>query len=319
MSQVTGTDTTGHEQDNTDEVQILEDQFGPTEAIGIALGSASAIDNLNEMENESRSSSPDVANNITTANELIGVLQDLNPLTALASTGNDTINGGAGNDFIFGDSVFTDTLAAAEGLTADEGSGWQVFTDLESGMGMVTAGWDRDDTINYIRDNHPGIGAESEKGGVGRAGGNDIIDAGAGNDIVYGQEGDDIIEGGSGDDYLVGGSGADTFVWRAAESGTDVVNDFSTAEGDILNIADLLVGEEALDHSTDALLAAGLDGDYISISIDANATITLFGDGTGSGTPANDQIIETGFDTTGFTDSAAVIESLLGSSNLVVD
>jgi len=117
------------------------------------------------------------------------------------------------------------------------------------------------------------------------------------------------------------GTGADTFVWQAGEFGTDTITDFDTADGDILNIADLLVGEESpnLDHSTNELLADDLDGAYISISIDANATITLFSDGGGSGTPGNDQVILTGYDTTGFANSAAVIESLLDGNNLVVD
>jgi len=144
------------------------------------------------------------------------------------------------------------------------------------------------------------------------------------NDILVGNSGDDILIGGNGDDTMTGdavGTGADTFVWQAGEFGTDTITDFDTADGDILNIADLLVGEESpnLDHSTNELLADDLDGAYISISIDANATITLFSDGGGSGTPGNDQVILTGYDTTGFANSAAVIESLLDGNNLVVD
>jgi uncharacterized protein YegL len=298
--------------DNFDEVAILENQFGPTEAIGIALTSASDIDNLNEMEGEPRN--PDVANNIFTANQLIDVLQDLNPLTDLASLGDDTINGGAGNDFIFGDSVFTDTLADAEGLTTDDASGWQVFTELEAGLG-TTSGWDREDTINYIRDNHPELAAESELDGEGREGGNDTIDAGAGNDIVYGQEGNDTITGGSGDDILSGGTGSDTFIWQAGETGTDNIVDFNPGEGDVLNLADLLVDE-------DGLGGADLAEAYLKISSDgSDTTIEAFSGGDGATAPSADQtIILSGVDLTGLgSDTAGVIDNLLGTGNLVVD
>ena len=51
-----------------------------------------------------------------------------------------------------------------------------------------------------------------------------------------------------------------------------------------------------------------------------DATVSIFsnGDGAIAGTP--DQVIElTGYNTTGFTNSADVIDSLLGSDNLVTN
>jgi len=119
--------------------------------------------------------------------------------------------------------------------------------------------------------------------------------------------GDDVITGGTGDDILSGGSGADLFIWTADESGTDEVIDFNTAEGDVLDIAELLVGVN--DTS-----AEGLDGTYLSIASGGDTVITVFGQGGNA-----DQVIQlTGYDTTGQS-SVQIIENLLTGNNLVTD
>jgi Ca2+-binding RTX toxin-like protein len=100
---------------------------------------------------------------------------------------------------------------------------------------------------------------------VGGTGGNDVLSGNSGNDVVYGADGndnlngdegndrliggagDDVLSGGKGNDVLHGGTGADTFVWHLADLGTspspahDVVTDFNTAEGDVLNLTDVLL------------------------------------------------------------------------------
>lgn len=302
MSQILGTDSSGQEQDTTNEVQTLENQFGPIEAVGIAITRQSSINNLDQVEGEPRSS--ESADNISTANELISVLSDLNPLNQLTAAGDDVINGGDGNDFIFGDAPFTDILAETQGVSLPPGSGWQVFADLEA-----TSNWSHDDTANYVRNNHVELGAETIIDDVGRLAGHDSIDAGAGDDVVYGQEGDDSITGGSGDDILSGGSGADMFIWTADESGLDRVVDFNTEEGDVLNIADLLVG---VDNPT----AGELDGSYLSVASGSSTTITIFGDSGNA-----DQVIElAGYDTTGRTGIDILNDLLAGPSpGLIVD
>ncbi len=222
-------------------------------------------------------------------------------MNQLAPLGNDVTNAGDGNDIVFGDSLFTDILADNQGLATPDGAGWRVFAELEA-----TPGWGREETTDYIRANHLELSAESTLDAAGRTGGNDIIDAGAGDDIVYGQEGDDIITGGAGNDILSGGSGADIFIWNANESGSDEIIDFNTAEGDVLNIADLLTGPNNL-------TAAELDGSYMSIASGSDTVITVFGSGGNT-----DQVIQlTGFDTTNQS-SVQIIENLLGN-NLLTD
>ncbi|SYX93119.1 Poly(beta-D-mannuronate) C5 epimerase 1 [Pseudomonas reidholzensis] len=74
--------------------------------------------------------------------------------------------------------------------------------------------------------------------------GNDNLLGTDGNDIIFGGAGNDYLTGGKGNDTLTGGSGADTFLWKAGHTGNDVITDFKAAEGDRLDLSDLLQGEK---------------------------------------------------------------------------
>ena len=65
----------------------------------------------------------------------------------------------------------------------------------------------------------------------------------AGNDLINGSADDDILSGGLGNDSLNGNTGADTFLWRAGDTGNDVISDFNAAEGDRIDLSDLLQAE----------------------------------------------------------------------------
>ena len=75
------------------------------------------------------------------------------------------------------------------------------------------------------------------------------LHGGAGNDILSGGDGDDTLVGGAGSDVLTGGLGADVFAWHLADPGTsssravDTIKDFSVAQGDKLDLRDILQGE----------------------------------------------------------------------------
>ena len=89
----------------------------------------------------------------------------------------------------------------------------------------------------------------------------------------------------------------------------------------MLDISDLLTGEEMLDHSTSTSLAAALDANYLSVTSDGtDTTIVADVDGSGTGTATQTLIIE-GVDLTngGTTSSAQVIENLLNTNSLIVD
>jgi Ca2+-binding RTX toxin-like protein len=298
--------------DNVSEVAQLESTFGPISAIGMGLN-ATELATLSQVEGAGGA-----ARNTTNAAEFKNELANVSPTSSLGAVGNDIITGGAGSDIIFGDSVNTDTLGAAKGLNLPAGSGWKVFETLEAG-----AGWTRTDTINYIRSHQDELAAESTgTGGTKRAGGNDTIDGGVGNDRIYGQEGNDIISGGAGNDILSGGSGADTFKWGNADKGTgaapavDTITDFNpattAANKDVLDLRDLLQGENAGNLSS-----------YLSFS-QTGADVTLSVQSTGAAGPIDQKIVLEGVTMaqlagTHSPDSAGVIANLLANNKLITD
>jgi len=63
----------------------------------------------------------------------------------------------------------------------------------------------------------------------------DTLIGGSAADTMFGGDGDDFINGGFGYDRLNGGAGADRFYHRGiADHGSDWVQDYSAAEGDVL-------------------------------------------------------------------------------------
>ena len=75
--------------------------------------------------------------------------------------------------------------------------------------------------------------------------GSDLLYGGSGDDRLFGGQDADTLSGGAGsdtlygnrgDDVLVGGAGSDVFVLTG--TGTDTVNDFSSAEGDRIDVGD---------------------------------------------------------------------------------
>jgi len=325
--------------DKVSEVALLEATFGQIQAVGINVGGA-ALDILNQIEGELSSVSPDVASNITTGEQLASVLADFNPEFQLYDAGNDTIQGGAGDDLIFGDVLFTDILAAAAALSTLPGAGWQVFALLEAGGGAgAYATWTRADTLDYILTHADELGQES-----GRALGHDTIYAGAGNDVVYGQEGNDIIFGGSGNDVLFGGSGndtlfggdgddiligglgadimsggagQDTFIWQLGHlgGGVDHITDFSIGANmggsDVLDLSQLLTGAGTSLESLQSYLDFAFAGTTTTISVSTNA-----------GGPVEQQIVLDNINLSTFygtANEASIITNLLDDNALKVD
>ncbi|WP_339548426.1 immunoglobulin-like domain-containing protein, partial [Pseudomonas sp. RA_35y_Pfl2_P32] len=172
--------------------------------------------------------------------------------------GADTVNGGDGNDIIFGD------LVSFNGIAGEGYQAMQAYVGQQTGMEVtkVTAS----NVHQYVTEHYNAFdvsgardGIDNLLGGAGNdiifgQGGDDVLDGGKGNDILLGGtgkdtllggEGNDILLGGSGNDILTGGSGADTFVWRSGDTGNDVIKDFKASEGDRIDLRDLLQGESA--------------------------------------------------------------------------
>jgi Ca2+-binding RTX toxin-like protein len=114
-------------------------------------------------------------------------------------------------------------------------------------------------------------------------GGSDITTRGtniSGDDLLYGGPGDDLLDGGAGADRLNGGTGADHFrfdsQYNYSLSGpfffADVVEDFSVAEGDVIDLRTLGLSFATLRASD---TAEGLLLDLSGSTTGASGTILL--------------------------------------------
>lgn len=135
-------------------------------------------------------------------------------------TGNDTLLGGSGADFVY--------FQAGDSILGGAGSDWAVAALSASGV-----------TLN-ISDRQFGNAWGSAFGGdtisasgsavsvviVGDAG-NDLVTGGNGTDFLYGFGDNDTLVGGGGGDNLSGGAGNDVFRYNSSSFGADLIWDFS--------------------------------------------------------------------------------------------
>ncbi len=174
------------------------------------------------------------------ANSIIGHTEATMP-------GNDTVNGGEGNDILFGD------LVSFNGIAGEGYQAMQAFVAKETGVDVSKVS--TSNVHQYITEHYQAFdvsgahdGNDTLLGGAGNdilfgSGGTDLLDGGKGNDILLGGTGNDTLIGGQGNDILIGGSGGDTFVWKSGDTGNDVIKDFKASEGDRIDLRDLLQGE----------------------------------------------------------------------------
>jgi Ca2+-binding RTX toxin-like protein len=191
----------------------------------------------------------------------------------VGGSGNDVIVTGDGEDNLDGGSD-DDLLRGNGGVDRLEGRAGNdtLFFDAEDlrfgvvsgGAGYDTGHYTDDATPITIRLQNHGLegyyGSAADEvvitgslGGVGAfiltGAGNDLVDAssqadtingGAGVDVLYGRDGADTLIGGLGGDWLQGGAGADVFRYTAltdsTTNGQDFIADFSTADGDKINL-----------------------------------------------------------------------------------
>ncbi|QEE43331.1 type I secretion C-terminal target domain-containing protein (plasmid) [Rhizobium sp. WL3] len=91
---------------------------------------------------------------------------------------------------------------------------------------------------------------------------------------VIGTDGDDIMHGGMGQVVMTGGAGADTFVFDATALSeldvADVITDFSSEEGDVLDVTallDSLLGEQATAETAASHLRSTVEDGNTTVSV----------------------------------------------------
>ncbi|WP_353844715.1 immunoglobulin-like domain-containing protein [Pseudomonas sp. MG-2] len=231
---------------NSQQSFLLLSKLSGVEAIG--LNSAVNVNDLKPYDTDSKPQT-----NIDPSKLAEAILGH----TEATVPGNDTVNGGDGNDIIFGDLVSFGSVAG-NGVEAIQG---YVAGQLGVALGDVDGRVLHKYIVEHVSEfdvSRSNDGNDILNGGTGNdllfgQGGDDTLDGGKGNDILIGGvgkdtllggEGNDILLGGKGDDTMTGGSGADTFVWKAGDIGKDVIKDFKVAEGDRIDLKDLLQGEK---------------------------------------------------------------------------
>jgi T1SS-143 domain-containing protein len=95
---------------------------------------------------------------------------------------------------------------------------------------------------------------------------------------VMGTDGDDILHGGMGQVVMTGGAGADTFVFDATALDeldvADVITDFNSDEGDVLDVTallDSLLGEQASAETAASHLRATVEDGNTTVSVQTGA------------------------------------------------
>lgn len=174
--------------------------------------------------------------------------------------GDDIMFGGLGDDYFSGDEG-ADIINGGDGIdfASYETSKTAVTVDLGNNF---TAGGDAEGDVLTSIENLRGSNLADQ---------GDELYGDAGVNKIYGMSGDDVLYGGAGADDLYGEAGADTFIFDEAVGDVDNLFDFDISEGDILDIASILVGYDALtdaiadfvqitDNGTNSFVAVDADG-----------------------------------------------------------
>ncbi|WP_421230416.1 type I secretion C-terminal target domain-containing protein [Aeromonas jandaei] len=233
--------------------------------------------------------------------------------------GSDRIDGGAGDDILFGDAIHFagingEGYAAIKQYVAGKLSAGSVtdaqvhdyITDHASEFDQssnndkadVLIGGDGNDILfgqggdDFL---FGGAGNDILFGGASNdtlygESGNDTLYGGSGNDTLYGGSGDDTLSGGLGNDILVGGlgndilkgdGGADTFTWQQGDTAAgsvakDYVVDFSKAEGDKLDLRDLLDHDGSHNQNDlKSLLSVFQDNEGVHLQVKESSTASV--------------------------------------------
>ncbi|HEX8232709.1 MAG TPA: calcium-binding protein [Caulobacteraceae bacterium] len=156
----------------------------------------------------------------------------------LDGAGANLLQGGAGGDFLSlawesaaGGSQTLDGGAGSDWMTSYAVNDWRIR--LGAGVAAAADG-SAVVTLISIENAFGGFGNDTLVGGSGR----NVLGGGSGNDLVDGGGGNDIVNGNAGRDTLIGGAGADRFAFSGFGVPMNVIQDFSSAEHDKIDLSD---------------------------------------------------------------------------------
>ncbi|WP_345668025.1 VWA domain-containing protein [Wohlfahrtiimonas larvae] len=227
---------------------------------------------------------------------LIGGTTNFKP----ADAGNDIVNGGNGNDILFGDAINTNHLQwdGRDVLKHPQYSGYSTLIDYLKAT--VTNGSEPtdQDVYDYLKENYMDF-VKADANDPNVKGGNDIINGGAGDDIIIAGAGDDLVIASAGNDIISTGPGNDTVLYQLLSGlendntgghGIDTWVDFALGNPELDDNADVLkFSEDFFDGLTlDDLISKDSEtvGKFITVDYDEasqTATISVDRDGEGSG------------------------------------
>ncbi|NGZ06326.1 MAG: calcium-binding protein [Magnetococcales bacterium] len=154
--------------------------------------------------------------------------------------GDDTLDGGMGTDRMYGESGDDIYIVDNSGDYISEGSAtgtdlvrssvtWTLMNNLENLT--LTGTFPIDGRGNSRANTLRGNNSVNTLHGLAGA---DRLFGAAGEDTLFGGDGNDKLAGGSGQDMLSGGTGADQFSFTQPSDGGDIIQDFSSSQGDQL-------------------------------------------------------------------------------------
>jgi hypothetical protein len=205
-------------------------------------------------------------------------------------------------------------VGSVAGLTLEQGPGYDYTTLVTITPSIEDGGYDYTANDGALSDSaHVAIAGSAGSSLVGTAGA-DILISGPNGDTLDGGGGDDVLIGRAGNDTMTGGAGRDLFFFDDDPNvvgnlgDNDTIMDFSTGDGDIINLDALFDFLGVPDGSTDR--------EVLTTDSGGDAVLTI-GNGSG-GAHAG----ATGFSITltgeaGLT--ATDIDDLIANGNLVVD
>jgi Ca2+-binding RTX toxin-like protein len=164
------------------------------------------------------------------------------------SVGNDLLEGGGGDDRLQGrdgeDTLYggagEDTLAGGDGADLYFGGVGNDEMDDSSGNDTMFGGGGDDRLYGGI--GNDSLSGDGENDTLGGGEGNDTLAGGSGNDFLSGGAGNDRLIGGAGNDTLRGGQGDDRFVFLSTAEGLDLIEDFSLAADDRIDLSAIFDG-----------------------------------------------------------------------------